>query len=405
MRVLFAHKANTGVGLYRQWIPAKYLAREAGWETRTYPRWAPWDRVLAGHGKVFDIGADLNWADLFVCGWFASPAEQQALVQWRQATGIPCVMDLDDEVRNLPEGHMARDAFRERTPEECFERIPCTPEAIRVLSMRGWQCQRDAEGALWAVRQRAENFPARFQETLGHLNGLFVSTPYLAQEYRAVLPAKWPVSVLPNCYDPEEWAPVAPAPPRPNPTILWAGSIAHGGNVKVAFQGLKRVFKAMPDAKLVVMGARLKEFEELGDRVEWAGWTSLEAYPVRLAAQGAWVAIAPATDHPFNKAKSHIRWMEYTLAGIPTVASPIPEYLTWADDGAWFANSDEEWAGRLLELLGDATLRTRLLDAALERVKLCDIRQQLDKWVHHCTEAVQAGVTQMYTPPTVPEGA
>lgn len=409
MKILFAHKANTGVGLYRQWTPAKWLAREAGWQTRTYPRWATWDRVLAGHGKCWDVGADLGWADLAIFGWFASPQEQQALIQWRQATAIPCIMDLDDEVRNLPTEHAASDAFRSRTQEECFERISITSEAIRVLTMRGWQPQRAPDGTLQAVRQKADDFPTRFQEAVGHLNGLFVSTPYLAGEYRKMLPKKWPVAVLPNSYDPEDWAQVQPAPPRPTPTILWAGSIAHGGNVKVAFPGLKRALQALPDAKLVVLGAQLAEFQDLPQaQVEYAGWHPLEDYPAVLAAQGAWLGIAPATDHPFNRAKSHIRWMEYTLAGIPTLASPIPEYLTWADDGAWYAQDEQEWGGRLLELLQDATLRARLLTRAQERVGICDIRCQIDKWVHHCTEAIQAGVSQMYLPPAVepaPEGA
>lgn len=413
MRVLFTHKANSAVGAYRQWIPAKYLAREAGWQTRTYPPWATWDRVLAGHGKCWDVGADLGWADLAIFGWFASPQEQQALVQWRQATAIPCVMDLDDEVRNLPQEHAASDSFRSRTWEECFERIPIGPEAIRVMTLRGWQPHRHVSGGdLTAVRQKADDFPTRFQEAVGHLNGLFVSTPYLAGEYRKVLPAKWPVAVLPNSYDPDDWAQVVPAPPRPNPTILWAGSIAHGGNVRVAFAGLQRVLRELPDARLVVMGAQLKEFKELpAAQVEYAGWRPLEDYPQALAAQGAWVGLAPATDHPFNHAKSHIRWMEYTLAGIPTLASPLPEYLTWADDGAWYAHDDGEWAGRLLELLQDATLRAGLLARAQERVQACDIRRNVGLWVQHCTEAVQAGVSQMYLPqqepsePAAPEGA
>jgi glycosyltransferase involved in cell wall biosynthesis len=404
MRVLFAHKANTAVGLYRQWTPAKYLAKMAGWQTRVYPRWATWDRVLAGHGKCFSVDEDLGWADLADIGWFASPIEQNAMIAWRKHTAVPCVMDLDDEVRNLPAEHMAYEGFRPHTDEECFERIKVAPDALRVLSFRGWKAERDAEGTLWAVRQKADNFPERFQETVKHLNGLFVSTPYLAEEYRKILPKKWPVSVLPNCYDPDDWADVKPAPRREQPTILWAGSVAHGGNVKLAFDGLRKVFSAYPQAKLLVFGAKLKEFESLPKaNVEYVNWVTLEEYPRELAAQGAWIGIAPATDHPFNHAKSHIRWMEYTLAGIPTLCSPTPEYEAWAGEGAMYANDEDAWGPGLLELIGDATLRSGLLDKARERVTACDIHKHLDTWVARCTEAVESGVTQMYVEPMVQE--
>ena len=405
MKVLGFHKAYTAVGQYRIWTPMKYLAREAGWETRTYPRWATSERVLAGHGQVFNVQEDLNWADLALWQWFGSEVEQRALVGWRQVTGIPCIMDLDDEVRNLPQEHMAYEGFRERTEAECEEVLDgVQPEAIRVLSSRGYVIRRSPEGVLQAVRRTAENFPARFAEVVKHLNGLFVSTPYLANEYRKLLPDQWPVFVVPNCYDPDDWDHLTLPTPRPGPTLLWAGSIAHGGNVKVAFEGLRRVFKARPDVRLLVMGAKLKEFAELPPaNVEYVGWCPVDDYPAHLTNQGAWIGIAPATDHPFNRAKSHIRWMEYTLAGLPTVASPLPEYLTWANDGAAFAATDDEWAGRLLELLDSATLRADLLAAARERVRICDIRCQIDKWVHYCTQAIQVGVNQMYVTPPAPE--
>ena len=64
------------------------------------------------------------------------------------------------------------------------------------------------------------------------------------------------------------------------------------------------------------------------------------------------VGIVPLNDIPFNHAKSTVKGLEYTAAGIPFIASYSPEYQLLADQGVGrVASSPEEWIEHLGYLL------------------------------------------------------
>jgi len=49
-------------------------------------------------------------------------------------------------------------------------------------------------------------------------------------------------------------------------------------------------------------------------------------YPARLARLGFDIAVAPLVDHPFNRAKSALKLLEYGALALPVVASDIEPY-------------------------------------------------------------------------------
>lgn len=56
------------------------------------------------------------------------------------------------------------------------------------------------------------------------------------------------------------------------------------------------------------------------------------------------VGIVPLNDIPFNHAKSNIKGLEYAAAGIPFIASDLPEYRLLSEDGVgMLADSAENW--------------------------------------------------------------
>lgn len=64
------------------------------------------------------------------------------------------------------------------------------------------------------------------------------------------------------------------------------------------------------------------------------------------------IGLVPLSDIPFNYAKSTIKGLEYTAAGVPFIASYSPEYEFLANDGVGrVAHSEEEWKHHLNELL------------------------------------------------------
>ena len=81
------------------------------------------------------------------------------------------------------------------------------------------------------------------------------------------------------------------------------------------------------------------------------------------------IGLVPLSNIPFNHAKSTIKGLEYTAAGIPFIASYSPEYENLAKDGVGrMARNEEEWLGHLSELL-DPKIRKEDIERNYEIVK------------------------------------
>lgn len=64
------------------------------------------------------------------------------------------------------------------------------------------------------------------------------------------------------------------------------------------------------------------------------------------------IGLVPLNDIPFNHAKSFIKGLEYAAAGIPFIASPVPEYKYLFEHGIGrLASTKDEWIYHLDELL------------------------------------------------------
>lgn len=81
------------------------------------------------------------------------------------------------------------------------------------------------------------------------------------------------------------------------------------------------------------------------------------------------IGIVPLSDIPFNYAKSTIKGLEYTAAGVPFISSWSPEYEFLEKDGVGrVARNHEEWEMHLTELL-DPKIRKEEIDKNYEIVK------------------------------------
>lgn len=81
------------------------------------------------------------------------------------------------------------------------------------------------------------------------------------------------------------------------------------------------------------------------------------------------VGIVPLNNIPFNYAKSFIKGLEYTAAGVPFISSWSPEYELLSNDGVGrVARNQEEWETHLNELL-DPRIRKEEVEKNYEIVK------------------------------------
>jgi hypothetical protein len=78
--------------------------------------------------------------------------------------------------------------------------------------------------------------------------------------------------------------------------------------------------------------------------------------------------LAPLELTPFNLAKTNIKWVEYTSAGIPVVASDHPVYRECCSGGAGMLAGPDAWYGAMSELLASAELRQSLFKAAAAKL-------------------------------------
>lgn len=81
------------------------------------------------------------------------------------------------------------------------------------------------------------------------------------------------------------------------------------------------------------------------------------------------IGIVPLNNVPFNHAKSTIKGLEYTAAGVPFIASWSPEYENLANSGVGrVARNEEDWLQHLNELL-DPRVRKEDVERNYEIVK------------------------------------
>lgn len=81
------------------------------------------------------------------------------------------------------------------------------------------------------------------------------------------------------------------------------------------------------------------------------------------------IGIVPLNNVRFNYAKSGIKGLEYSAAGVPWIASYSPEYAILEDQGIGrVANNEREWIGHLEELL-DPRVRKEDVERNIENIK------------------------------------
>lgn len=157
---------------------------------------------------------------------------------------------------------------------------------------------------------------------------------------------------------------------RPDPRFVTIGFAAghpgHAGNLAVASAALVRVLDAEPVARLALLGGieappELARFGERVVGVPYVDWHNLPREIRRFD-----IAIAPLEDITFNTGKSHLKYLDAGLCGVPLVASPVGQLGETVQDGVTgrFATSEEEWYECLRELVRSAALREAMGERA-----------------------------------------
>lgn len=181
-----------------------------------------------------------------------------------------------------------------------------------------------------------------------------------------------PVVCLPNAIDPTLWRKERFPEAGEKVRILFSGTPTHEKDLAVIEEALVRIL------------------EEFGERVEIKLWGNsnptllgysqvapplahLYDYPSYVKALldlKVDFAVVPLEDIPFNRAKSNIKWLEYSACGIPVICSALPPYSTIdpGRTGLLAQNTVDSWYEAIKQLIVDSALRRQLAENARAEV-------------------------------------
>lgn len=154
---------------------------------------------------------------------------------------------------------------------------------------------------------------------------------------------------------------VTEAGTEPYLVIGWQGSATHDLDFRQALPALKRVLAEWPTVVVRFFGnvPSTVQGHVHETRFQWSRGVPFEFYPAQLAYMNFDIGLAPVTNTKFNRAKSNLKWLEYSSLGVPTVASKVYPYATSIEHGrtGLLADTEEEWYDALTLLLRDAAMR------------------------------------------------
>lgn len=205
---------------------------------------------------------------------------------------------------------------------------------------------------------------------------------YVSTRMKEVYKEEKPVYVLPNYIDPADY-PFEKAPSRKDKIIIgWQGSVTHHEDLKLVMPAINKLLIEFPQLHLELLGGVPKEmagdlFSGIDDKVihkimSIGGVPAFDKFPKLLSEQDWDIGIAPITDDLFNRAKSHIKWLEYAMFSIPCVASDVHPYKVIEDGKTGYLSKPDEWYNKLKLLITNEELRKEIGENAHKEV--------MEKW-------------------------
>ena len=336
MKIVVYPSDNYGCGSFRMRWPGQHVAA-AGHDVEIVDAHDRRVRVVMEGDVVKDVLVD---ADIIVMQRVTHAYMAQAVRVMRDK-GITVIVDVDDDLSSI---HPSNPAWAVHRPGAGLHSWHNLALACRTASL------------------------------------VTVSTPALLDVYAR----HGRGHVLPN-YLPDMYYGL----PRADSDVIgWPGSFHSHPNDPEAVGGA--VARLVDDgARFVMRGDSTgagRAFGLAADPV--GGGVPIEEWPAAVAEIG--VGIAPLADTRFNAAKSWLKPLEMSAAGVPWVASPRAEYRRLHEMGAGLlAERGRVWYRELRRLRESAALRQELSEAGRAVAEQLRLRDHSWRWMDAWTRAYE----------------
>ncbi len=345
--ILFVPKDKQGCGFYRMLMPANAI-KEAG---------------LANIEVLYDVLSNpqsTQWADIIIVQRPSSYQMAEAIQYWK-ANGKKVIFEIDDFMQGILPNNPGKAYW----------------ESVGGMITRAMYCMELCDAVT-------------------------VSTPRLQAEYSFY---NKNIHALPNYLDKDMWEmPLKNKEfyeKRRDDDIIrigWEGCVGHRQDLELVAKVLEdlvleykgkvhlTLFGFTPIdlfLKLPNMHQSCPDCKHTGP-LEYFPIVPLLEYPTRLRELAFDIGIAPTASISFNDAKSDLRAKEYSILGIPTVASDVPAYrdsIKQGVTGYLCKDSYNEWYKALKTLIEDEKKRKEMGKNAKLWAETNLIQDNILKWL------------------------
>ena len=197
-------------------------------------------------------------------------------------------------------------------------------------------------------------------------------------------------TIVPNAINPDEgWIPTPVTGSQDGfKRIFWQGGETHGEDWEECADAVDAVMCERADVRLVILGYfppilwRLIQKPAWKGKVEFLEFKDPETYFQIMKFVRAEVGLAPLRNTVFNRSKSELKFLEYSMVGMPTVASKVEPYEVIEHGKTGFlVKSSDEWYNAIVTCLDDKTKRFPMIQEARNLVREdYDIRKVAEVW-------------------------
>lgn len=205
------------------------------------------------------------------------------------------------------------------------------------------------------------------------------------------------VGVFPNYIDLELYKYRYPSVDREQITIMHFGSTTHFMDLQqeTFVKGMDMIMKEFPNVKFVTVGAFIPELRrKFGSRyenkfgdVDIYKWIQ-NKFPLYM--EEADIVVAPVEEDIYNKAKSSIKFLEYSSAMKPGVYQNIRQYQEVVEDGknGFLATTAEEWYGALKQLVLSHEMRRKIGENAFNTIQSHQMKDHISEYANFIKTAL-----------------